>query len=209
MGTYKHSSHTNGFMQIPLLVLGILVLAGALAWSLAVLPKAAQQGELGAGIEKGIGKGLDKELDQEIEKQPQKQESPEKQEPKAEPQDSSKPDSVSKKEAVEDTPKENAIPVLIAPPQVKPGGKVQVTVGAPNPDSVRSIEIFLQSPNGQVSRRNIWNINGEGQWFGHISIPEDAEPGTWKVATIEITDTQGTITPYTWGKEIFQTFLVQ
>lgn len=160
-------------MKTFVLFIGVVVLAGAVAWSLLVLPKESQQAELGAGI----GPGLEKSVDISVQAEPAK---------------------------------ENAIPVLLEPPQVKAGNQIKITVGAPNPDSVRSIEIFLESPTGlQASQANIWNINGEGQWFGDVPIPQDAEEGTWKIKRIEVTDTQGTVTPYSFGTDIFSTFQVE
>lgn len=168
-------------MKTFLLLIGIIVLAGLVVWSLAVLPDQSKQDKLGASIEQGISGLLQEE-----------------QGPPA-PQE----------QAVE-LPKEGVIPVFLEPPQVKAGNKIKITVGAPDPASVRSIEIFLESPTGlQVSQTNIWNINGQGQWFDDVSIPQDAEPGTWKIKTIEITDTEGTITSYSYGTDIFSTFTVE
>lgn len=104
-----------------------------------------------------------------------------------------------------------SIVVTVNPASVSKGQSIVVTV-APAADIpiFWLMDIYLESPNGlSKARGSITNIDGEGKRFGSIALPADAEPGTWKVKTIEITDTSGNTTLYSFGTDIFSTFQVQ
>ena len=164
-------------MKILLLILGVVAVAGVVAWSFAVLPDQSKQDKLGASLITA----------------------------------DDEPIAADTKPAEINASAEAVIPILLEPLQVKAGNEIKVTVGV----SLNEVPIFwlvdiyLESSTGLTSAKgSILNIDGEGRRFGSINIPEDAEPGIWKVKTVEITDTEGTITSYSYGKEIFSTFTV-
>ncbi|TSC97419.1 MAG: hypothetical protein Greene101447_497 [Parcubacteria group bacterium Greene1014_47] len=104
------------------------------------------------------------------------------------------------------------LPVLLEPLQVKAGHEIKVTVGVSLDDApiFLPIDIYLESSTGLTfAKGSITDIDGEGRRFGSISLPEDAEPGIWKVKTVEITNTQGAIASYSYGTNIFSTFTVE
>ena len=164
----KEYKYSKGFIQVFLVLLGILVLGGVMVWSFVVLPQKQQQAQLGAGVIEAL--------------------------PGEEPQT---PQGVAR------------IRVFLESSQVKPGQGIRFTVGAPELSAIsRSVEVFLEGPGGQTSQTNIWNIDGEGQWYDNITIPQNAQEGTWKVKTVAITDNNGNLTAYSYGTDIFSTFTV-
>ena len=104
-----------------------------------------------------------------------------------------------------------SIVVTVNPASISKGQSVVVTVvPAADIPIFWLMDIYLESPSGlSKARGSITNIDGEGRRFGSIALPSDAEPGAWKVKTIEITDTSGNATLYSFGTDIFSTFQVQ
>jgi len=102
------------------------------------------------------------------------------------------------------------ISIAVDPVSVKPGENITITVSAPGEIfSIIQIDVYLESPTAQstVSGSTV-NINGDGNRFGSILIPKDAEQGTWKIRKVEIRDNTGSTTSYHYGIDIFATFNV-
>ena len=155
-------------MKILLSPLGIVVLAGVLLWSFAVLPGQVKQGKLGAGIGTSIEEGVG---------------------------------TVSP-----------SITVTVSPSSQRAGESVVVTVATLENDVAifLPIDIYLESSTGLTSAKgSIVDIDGQGNRFGSIALPADAEPGIWKVKTVEIINTQGAVASYSYGTDIFSTFQVE
>ena len=146
------------------ILLGVVVLAGVLVWSFAVLPNQSKQNKLGASIESGIG-----DLSQ------------------------------------------ASITVTVSPSSQSAGKSVVVTVATlvNDPPIFLPMDIYLESSTGRTwAKGSIVDIDGQGNRFGSIAIPEDAEPGIWKVKTVEIINTAGAVASYSYGTDIFSTFTV-
>ena len=150
------------------ILLGVVVLAGVLVWSFAVLPNQSKQNKFGASIEGGIESGIG-DLSQ------------------------------------------ASITVTVSPSSQSAGKSVVVTVATlgNDPPIFLPMDIYLESSTGRTwAKGSIVDIDGQGNRFGSIAIPEDAEPGIWKVKTVEIINTAGAVASYSYGTDIFSTFTV-
>lgn len=102
------------------------------------------------------------------------------------------------------------IAVEVDPSSVKPGESITITISTPGEIfSIIQIDAYLESPTG-LNKINgaVVNVNGDGKRFGSISIPSDAEQGTWKIKKIETMDNTGSMISYHYGTDFFTTFVV-
>jgi|GEM_PF-3381262 len=103
------------------------------------------------------------------------------------------------------------ITVKIQPLSVQPGQSITITIAADKDLSspLILVNVSLASPSSSKAiRASIVNIDGDGNRFGSIDIPADAEKGTWRIQIIEIDDRAGVVNLYTYGQGISATFTV-
>ena len=73
--------------------------------------------------------------------------------------------------------------VTVTPDLVTAGQTITVTVDVTDDqEGVDSVAIWGASPDGNGSfGANIWGVDEQGRWYGHVTIPENAGGGEWAV----------------------------
>ncbi|WP_342042997.1 triple tyrosine motif-containing protein [Bacillus sp. OTU2372] len=75
---------------------------------------------------------------------------------------------------------------------------------------VKYVSFRAVSPSGsQAYGANIWNIDGQGRWYGSIPINANSEIGKWKIESISLTDNAGNTKYYTYGRDYTADFVVK
>lgn len=101
--------------------------------------------------------------------------------------------------------------IIVQPSSVHAGESISITISSKQskipPQSLVDVRLEHSAGSDKVTG-NIVNIDGEGRRFGSITIPVDAQPGTWVVETVEIDERNGNINSYKYGEDIFTTFTV-
>ena len=100
--------------------------------------------------------------------------------------------------------------INVSPSSVRPGESVRITISTSGEIfSIIQIDASLEGPTAlNTINGPVVNIDGDGNHFGSITIPSDAEQGTWKIKTLEIMDNEGIMTSYHYDTDIFATFIV-
>ena len=101
--------------------------------------------------------------------------------------------------------------IKIDPVPVQAGQDITITLSTEKDLSspLFLVDVSLVSPSSsQTVKSSLVNIDGDGNRFGSIDIPADAEKGAWTIQSIEIDDRSGVVDTYTHGKEISVTFTI-
>tara|TARA_Y100000310_G_scaffold321835_1_gene380030 strand:- start:1651 stop:2244 length:594 start_codon:yes stop_codon:yes gene_type:complete len=100
--------------------------------------------------------------------------------------------------------------VWVSPTSVPAGGDITVTVDTSDISGIiLFVDVYLESENsGQTVQGSIVSIDGEGRRFGNLTIPSDAEQGTWVIKKVSIMGVSGSPTDYHDGQDMSAVFTV-
>jgi hypothetical protein len=117
--------------------------------------------------------------------------------------------------SVQPQPQTNPAPltsqkVWVSSTFVPAGGDITVTVDTSEISNfILFVDVYAESTNsGQIVKGSIVNIDGEGRKFGSLTIPFNAEQGSWAIKRVSIVDSSGNSTDYYDGQDMTAIFTV-